>query len=393
LSNARKPSKKVAVLTVGRSDYSILRPVLFAIQAHDQLNLEIIATGSHLVPKFGMTIGDIERDDFVVAHRVDMLDDGGSPRDISSSIARGIKGLGDVFASSKPDVLVIMGDRFEMLAGAIAATPFCIPIAHIHGGETSEGAFDESIRHSITKFSYLHFVSHPRYRQRVIQMGEAPERVFISGAPAIDNIAGIRRMSVRELEDKFGLDLSHPPLLVTFHSTTLDIANLERHTAALIDALSECGQPVIFTAPNADTGHEVIFSAIQSFVDADPRTRYIPSFGVEGYYNLLRHISAMVGNSSSGILESGSFAVPVVNIGDRQRGRESGRNVIHVNPEKAELRRALAAALDPKFKASLIGMKNIYGEGNAADLIADVIGKTTFQPGMLMKSFHDLPLQ
>jgi UDP-hydrolysing UDP-N-acetyl-D-glucosamine 2-epimerase len=383
----------VAVLTVGRSDYSILRPVLSRICDSDDLALELIATGMHLSPKFGMSIKDIERDEFSIFHRFEMLEAGDEPSHITGSIARGIAALSEIFSGSRPDLLLLMGDRFEMLAGAIAAMPYCIPIAHIHGGETSEGAIDEGIRHAITKFSYLHFVSLDRYRRRVIQMGESPDRVIVSGAPALDNILTIEQLSRLELERQFGLDLSRPPLLVTFHSTTLDLCNLQQHTDALMRALAESGKPVIFTSPNADTGHDVIFGAIQRYLHQHHSARYVPSFGVVAYYSILKHVSAMVGNSSSGIIESGSFGLPVVNIGDRQRGREAGPNVIHSAPEETDITNALEKALMPAFKTSLARVSNIYGDGNASKKIVETLCCVDLSPGRLMKAFYDLPAQ
>lgn len=384
--------RDVAVVSVARSDYSILRPVLRAIEADAGLRLTLIATGMHLSPEFGATATEIERDGFKIAERIEMLVSSDTPEGIGKSIGLGVIGFSQLFGRYRPDLLMIMGDRFEMLAAALAALPFRIPLAHIHGGETSEGAIDEAMRHAITKMAYLHFVSADAHRRRVIQLGEDPDRVIVSGAPALDNLASMRTLSPAELCQRFGLDLAEPPLVVTFHPTTLEYDRTEADTRALLDALARAALPVVFTAPNADTQGRRITEMIAEFVERSPHAWLVPNFGVEGYYSLLKVARAMVGNSSSGIIEAASFGLPVVNVGNRQRGRLSGENVLHAPADTDAIVGAIATAVSDDFRRRAQHHRNPYGDGTAAGRIVAALKTMPLEGTRLLKRFHDLPM-
>ena len=384
--------RRVGVVTVARSDFSILLPVLRRVQAEADLSLDLVVAGMHLAPEFGLTVREVEAAGFDIVERVEMLMASDTPEGTAKSIGLGLIGFGHLFTRWRPDILLIMGDRFEMFAAAAAALPFGLPIGHIHGGETSEGAIDEAFRHAITKMAHLHFTSTEAYRRRVIQLGEHPDRVVTCGAPALDNLLEFSAMGAGELAEKFDIALEPPPLVVTFHPTTLALERTAAATDALLDALKAVDLPIIFTVPNADPAGRQIRSAIDAFVTDHPNAWLVENFGVEGYYSLLRHAAAMVGNSSSGVIEAASFELPVVNIGDRQKGRIAGDNVIHVSAKKQSIVDGIRRALDPAFRASLGGLKNPYGDGRASARIVDTIKQADLSPLVRQKSFHDLPV-
>lgn len=382
--------RRVGAVTVARSDFSILLPVLRRVQADPELTLDLVVAGMHLAPEFGRTVREVEAAGFDIVERVEMLMASDSPEGTATSMGLGLMGFGHLFTRWRPDILLIMGDRFEMFAAAAAALPFGIPIGHIHGGETSEGAIDEAFRHAITKMAHLHFTSTEAYRRRVVQLGEQPERVVTCGAPALDNLPELAALGAGELAEKFDITLDPSPLVVTFHPATL-LERTAADTDALLDALKAVDLPIIFTAPNADPAGRQIRSAIDAFVADHPNAWLIESFGVEGYYSLLGHAAAMVGNSSSGIIEAASFELPVVNIGDRQKGRIAGDNVIHVSAKKQSIVNGIKRALDPAFRTSLRGLENPYGDGQASARIVDTIKRADLSPAARQKSFYDLP--
>jgi UDP-hydrolysing UDP-N-acetyl-D-glucosamine 2-epimerase len=289
----------------------------------------------------------------------------------------------------RPDLLLVMGDRFEMHAAVSAAAPFGIPVAHIHGGESSEGATDELYRHSITKMSHLHFVSTERYRQRVIRMGEESWRVTVTGAPALDNLRDLKRRDAADVERVIGMPLTPPPLLVTFHPVTLEPGDTSRQIAELLGALDRVDAPLVFTYPNADAGHDLIIEAIRSFARRHPRSRFMANLGTRLYFSLMSHVAAMVGNSSSGIIEAASFRLPVVNIGSRQRGRFHDRNVVDVDCEGAAILKAVRRVMRPSFHADLSDLVNPYGDGSAAERIVKILKKTSLDRSLLQKKFFD----
>ena len=320
--------RTVGVVTGSRSDYGIYLPLLRKIDDDPNLQLHLIATGLHLSPEFGLTQHAIEKDGFEIKERVEMLLSSDTPEGISKSIGIGIIGFSQIFSSFRPDILIVLGDRFEMYAAALAAFPFKIPLAHIHGGEVTIGAIDDGLRHSMTKLSHLHFVSCEAYRRRVIQLGEEPWRVIVTGAPSLDNISSIKLLSIDELEEKYGLCLKPAPLLVTFHPVTLEYEQGEWQIKQLLCALDHFEMPIVFTMTNADTGGRVIARRIEEYVSARPSTRIMNNLGTKDYFSLMSVSAAMVGNSSSGIIEAPSFGLPVVNIGSRQDGRATS----HVFP-------------------------------------------------------------
>ncbi len=384
--------KSVAVVTVGRSDYSIYRPLLQRIAGHSELKLSVLVSGMHLEERFGLTVNLIEQDGFPVAARVPVLQAEDTPEAVATAIGRGVSGFAQTFASSRPDLLVVLGDRFEMFAAALAAVPFNIPILHLHGGELTEGAMDDRFRHGLTKMSHLHGVATEVYRRRVIQLGEEPWRVLCCGALSLDNMLAIRRLPRAELERRFDLDLSSPPLLVTLHPTTSEFEQAGPQTAALIAALQQVGLPVIFTMPNADMAGSVIREHILRFCASHPQARWVENFGPEGYFSILGEVSAMVGNSSSGLLEAPSFALPVVNIGSRQKGRLRAGNVIDVPEfEARQIVQAIRQALTPEFRRIAAGHEHFFGDGHASERLLDLIVQTPLDDRLLGKTFHDLP--
>lgn len=382
--------RTIGVVTVARSDYGIYLPVLRAIEADAELKLQLFVTGMHLAPEFGSTVRMIEDDGFEIVERVEMLLSSDSPEGIAKSMGVGTVGFSQAFARSRPDVLLVLGDRFEMHAAVIAALPFKIPVAHIHGGEVTEGAIDDSLRHSITKLSHLHFATTQIYADRVVQLGEAPWRVTVSGAPGLDNLAQIELQSIAELNTEFGLNLSEGFILSTIHSVTLDYEHTREHVEAALDALAACERPILFTMTNADTNGRIINRAIEEFVAGHEEHALVENLGTRGYFSAMSHAGAMVGNSSSGIIEAASLGLPVVNIGIRQKGRVRAHNVIDVGNETEEIRAAIGRALEPQFKDSLRGMENPYGDGQAAGRIVAKLRDQSLDEKLIVKSFHDL---
>ncbi len=385
--------RTIAVVTVARSDYGIYRSVLRAIAAEPDLELRIIATGMHLSPEFGMTARMIEEDGYAISDRVEMLLSGDSPESIAKSTGLGVIGFSQVFGRARPDFLVVLGDRFEMYAAALAALPFKIPVAHIHGGELTSGAIDDALRHSMTKLSHLHFVSTEEYGRRVIQLGEEPSRVIVSGAPALDAVEAKERLTTDELEARFGIQLSPPPLLVTFHPVTLEYEQTASQIAELLAALEALRLPVVFSAPNADTAGRMVRAAIETFVAAHENAWLVENFGQQAYFSILPRVLAMVGNSSSGIIEAASFGLPVVNIGNRQAGRVRGPNVIDVGHGCDEIRSAVEQAMIPDFRELISSRANPYrGKGSAAQAILQRLKSQAIDDRLLFKKFHDLVL-
>ncbi|MBI2677660.1 MAG: UDP-N-acetylglucosamine 2-epimerase (hydrolyzing) [Candidatus Koribacter versatilis] len=383
--------RTIGVVTGGRADYGILLPVLRAIQREPALALRLYVTGMHLAAEYGNTVQQIEADGIPIAERVPIGLTSDTPAGIAHSMALALAGFGKLFERAQPDILLVLGDRFEVLAAAAAATPFTIPIAHIGGGQITEGAIDDAMRHAITKLSHLHFVATAPDRDRVLQMGEQPWRVHLTGDPGLDHLHTLTFLSRAELERLIGLELLPAPLLVTFHPETLDYANTSLHVAELLAALENSERPIVFTAPNADTSGRTVRSAIEAFVAAHPRSKLVPSLGTQAYLSLMKLAAAMVGNSSSGIIEAASFELPVVDIGDRQRGRIHGKNVIHAAAMRSAIFAAIAKVLALGFRAALKGMRNPYGDGDSAEKIARVLLTATAGRDLLIKSFADLP--
>ncbi len=384
--------RTIGVVTVARSDYGIYRSVLRAIADAPDLALHLIVTGAHLSPEFGMTIDRIADDGFPIGDRFEMLLSADTPAAIVKSMGLGASGFAESFARKRPDLLLVLGDRFEMHAAALAALPFTIPVAHIHGGELSFGAIDDALRHSITKLSHLHFASTAVYADRIVQMGEEPWRVAVSGAPGLDGLDAIPAIAPSELAERFALRLDAPPILVTFHPVTLEYASAEAQIAELLAALDGVRGPIVFTMPNADTAGRIVAERIRAYVARRDDAFAVDNFGSHAYVAMMRIAAAMVGNSSSGIIEAASFGLPVVNIGTRQAGRLHGENVLDVAARRDAIADGIARALDPAFheQAQARAAANPYGTGRAAATIVEALRTIPIDERLLVKRFHDL---
>jgi len=382
--------RTIGLLSVRRADYGVLSPILRRIQQDPELKIHLIVGGMHLSQEFGMTVKEIEQDGFPIAERVEMLSSSDSPEGIAGSMGRGLTGFAQAFSRFRPDLLVAVGDSFETASAVLAALPFKIPVAHVHGGEITQGAMDDALRHAVTKLSHLHFVATEEYKRRVIQMGEEPWRVLVSGAPALDNLKSIRLLSPEELQEKIGLSFKRgAPLLVTFHPVTLEYEQAERQTGELLEALRGFDFPIVFTRPNADTNGRVIVRLIESFLQHHPQARLIDSLGTVAYFSLMAVAAAMVGNSSSGLVEAPSFGLPVVNIGTRQRGRVRARNVIDVGYGRREITDGIKEAVSPEFRAGLRSLVNPYGDGTASERIVRRLKEVPLDERLIVKRFQD----
>lgn len=382
--------RAVAVVSVSRSDYGLIRPVLEAIRATPNLELLLVVAGMHLAPEFGRTVNAIEADGWPIGERIEMLEPGDSPEAVAVSVGRGVAGFAEAYARRRPDLVVILGDRFEMLAAAAAALPFALPVAHIHGGEVTEGAMDNQIRHAITKLAHLHFASAEVHARRIVQMGEERWRVHTVGAPGLDRLRTARCHSRAELANTLGIPSGERWFLVTFHPVTLEYRETETQVNELLTALEKMDGTLVITAPNADTGGRSILMQLEEFVARCPGARLARNLGDELYLSLLRHAHVMIGNSSSGLIEAPSFGLPAVNIGIRQRGRLRGPNVIDVGHGRDEILRGVEAALSPGFRERLAGLPNPYGDGQAAPRIARVLRDVPLDARLIEKGFADL---
>jgi UDP-hydrolysing UDP-N-acetyl-D-glucosamine 2-epimerase len=381
--------RTLGVVTVSRADYGILLPVLKRLATTPDVELWVYATGTHLEERFGCTVLDIERDGFTVRERVPISLISDSPDEIAAAMGRGVSGFATALSRSRPDVLLLAGDRFDTLPAAIAALPLRIPLAHIHGGEVSHGAIDDSIRHAITKLSHLHFPATAAYARRIEQLGEEPWRITISGAPSLDNMLTMPRLSREAIESKIGMRLSTVPLLVTFHAATLDAQPPERQIAEVLAGLNDWTGPIVFTGVNADPGNRAIRAAVESFAATREHVRVIENLGTSAYFTLMTFAAAMIGNSSSGLIEAPSFELPVVNIRPRQDGRLRAKNVIDSACEKNDIAAALQRATSAEFRASLRGLVNPYGDGHAAERIVSRLINEPLNERLLVKRFHD----
>jgi UDP-N-acetylglucosamine 2-epimerase (non-hydrolysing)/GDP/UDP-N,N'-diacetylbacillosamine 2-epimerase (hydrolysing) len=305
----------------------------------------------------------------------------------------GTLGFAQAYARSRPDILLVLGDRFEMHAAAVAALPFKIPLAHIHGGEVTQGAIDESLRHAITKMSHLHFVATEEYARRVRQLGEEPWRITVSGAPALDNLQTVPLLSGAELAERCGVRVGEGFLLATYHPVTLEYESTERQAAEFLAALEASERPVLFTMPNADTRGRSIRQMILRFVAEHPTSQAVENLGVQGYFSAMARASAMVGNSSSGVVEAASFKLPVVNVGNRQQGRVMARNVICVECQREKIAQGIATATSSEFRSGLDGLVNPYGDGRAAERIVERLRGAEIDDRLVIKRFCDLPVE
>lgn len=381
--------RKICVITGTRAEYGLLRWVMQGIQDDSGLTLQIIATGMHLSPEFGLTFREIEQDGFQIDRKVEMLTSSDTPVGIAKSMGLGLSGFADALNELHPDLIVVLGDRFEIFSAVSAALVARIPVAHVHGGETTEGSIDEALRHSITKMSHLHFVAAEEYRQRVIQLGEQPDRVFMVGGLGVDNIKRMKLLDREALEQSLGIQLGEKSLLVTFHPVTLETGTAADQMAALLAVLDgQHDTQLVFTMPNADTDGRVLKTMIEQFVAQHANSRAYTSLGQLRYLSCLAHVDGVVGNSSSGLLEAPSFQKGTINIGDRQRGRLQAASVINCEPTRESITTALKHLYSAGFHTGLRNVRNPYGEGGASEKILATL-KSAALDGVLKKSFYN----
>ncbi len=382
--------KRICVITSSRADYGLLKPLLEEIKKSKVLSLQLVVSGTHLSSIHGMTVKEIERDNFKIDAKVAVVQKTDDESDICKSISRGIEGFAEVFEMLSPDMLLILGDRYEILSAAIAATIANLPTAHLHGGEVTMGAYDEVFRHAITKMSHLHFVAAKEYEKRVIQLGENPNTVFRVGGLGTDSIRRTELFSKQELSERLGIEFNRPMLLVTYHPVTLYKQKSSADLEALLKALDYfTGCKIIFTIPNADTDGLKIAQKIRTYVNNNKNAYFIPSLGQKKYFSCLNYFDALIGNSSSGLLEAPSFKIPAINIGPRQKGRLKADSVIDCEANEKEIRMAIEKGLSNDFRIILKKVKNPYGEGGASSKIISVLENCDFSQ-LSAKGFFDL---
>lgn len=378
MASARRSPNKVAVVTVARSDYGILRPLLREIDATPDLVMQLIVGGTHASAEFGKTYSEIIGDGFEAAFEIPATGTTDDAMTMARAMGADISGFAAAFDELRPDIAVLLGDRFEMHGAAATAAVMGIPIAHIAGGTVSRGAIDDLLRNSISKLSSIHFPETEECGLRLRRMGEAPWRIHVTGALGLDNLRLFPRLPIDELNAKFGLALRGAFLLVTFHPVTRETpATQAVHTDAFFRVLEEMPQQLVITYPNADAGHRDIIARQEVLARRHPgRIFSVPNLGTQAYFSLMAHACAMIGNSSSGIVEASSFKLPVVNVGRRQEGRECGANVVHVNCDVDSIREGLRRALSDEFRAIVNAVENPYGNGRAAAKVVEVIRTT-----------------
>lgn len=380
-------ARRICVVTGSRAEYGLLYWVLHDMRADPDVDLQLLVTGMHLSPEFGCTVREIERDGFEVNRRVEMLLSSDTPAGIAKSIGLGVIGLSDAFEQLQPEIVLLLGDRFEILAAAQASLVHTIPVAHIAGGDTTEGAFDESIRHAVTKMAHVHFVTNDLSARRVRQLGEDPSRIHVVGSPGLDHLRRQRLLERAALESALGCPLGRRNLLVTFHPVTLESGNSEQQLEELLAALEALPDDVMLwlTKPNADTGGRAIAGRLEAWTASHAsRARLYTSLGQLRYLSLMSQADAVVGNSSSGLYEAPSLHVPTVNIGDRQRGRLAADSVLNCAAE----RNAILAAIERAMTLDCSGTTNPFGDCHAAERIVAVLKALPPAAQLLKKPFH-----
>ena len=376
--------RTIAVVTSSRADYSHLYWPLRDLSQADSVDLKIVALGPHLSPEFGHTFREIEKDGFPIDARVECLLSSDSDIGMAKTIGVAVLGLADLFGRMRPDLLLLIADRYEMLAPASVALALRIPIAHIEGGEISEGAIDDAVRNALTKMSHIHFTSTQAARQRVIAMGEEEWRVHRAGAPSLDHLRRRTLLTREELESKLHADLSTPPLLVAYHPVTLAPDTLAE-ADALFAALEALSDEILFCYPNADAGSRALIDRSKAFLASRGRGAIFTNLDAVTYWSLLAHVKMLIGNSSSGIMETASFQLPTVNVGMRQQGRERARNVLDAAAEKSSILNTIEIAKTAEFRQSLAGMTNPYGDGHASEKIVQVLTSVPLGPDLMVK--------
>lgn len=384
--------RKICVVTGTRAEYGLLSRLMQMIKDSEQTELQIIATNMHLSPKYGNTYQEIEKDGFTIDKKIPILEEGkDTAKDTVLSMSKALAGFAEAYDELKPDMVVVLGDRYEILAAATAALIECIPIAHIHGGEITEGAYDDAIRHSITKMSHLHFTSTEQYRKRVIQLGEQPDRVFYVGALGVENIKKFTLLSKKEIEQDVKFKLDENTILVTYHPVTLGEHTAEQDIKEFIAALEERKDlRVFFTMPNSDTGAQAIVDAINDFVEKNgDRAVAYKSLGIKRYLSVMKYAGAVVGNSSSGLIEVPSFGIPTLNIGDRQKGRISASSVYDCETDKKSILKGLDFIMSPAFRKYVAQSHNPYDKEGTVKTIFDVISNYPLEE-LKRKHFYDI---
>jgi UDP-hydrolysing UDP-N-acetyl-D-glucosamine 2-epimerase len=382
--------KKIAIITATRAEYGLLRPLIDLVHNDPELELQLLVTGAHLSPNHGNTWQQIEADGFPITKKVEILLASDTPVAVSKAMGLAQISFAEAFEELTPDIAIILGDRYEMLAIASSALMFNIPIAHLHGGELTYGAIDDSIRHAITKMSSLHFTSTEEYRKRVIQMGEAPESVFNTGAIGLDNIRNLKLYNRQELESAIGTKLKKRNFIITYHPETRNNESITHQMDQLLSALNGYDDDtlLLFTGANADAHGNEINTILKQFVASHPgNALFFDSLGQLRYLSCLKHFDMVIGNSSSGIIEAPSFRIPVVNIGNRQAGRIMAANILNCENIKEEITKAIKTGLSDSFQKSIEDLKSPYGEGNAAPQILGIIKNYNIQG---IKKFYDL---
>ncbi|WP_460241834.1 UDP-N-acetylglucosamine 2-epimerase [Aurantivibrio infirmus] len=383
--------KKLCVVTGTRSEYGLLKGLMERIQSSPKFELQLVVTAMHLSPEFGLTYKEIEKDGFIINEKIEMLLSGDTAVSVTKSVGLGVIGFADAYQRLQPDLLVILGDRFEALAAAQAAMLARIPIAHIHGGEITEGAIDESIRHSISKMSHLHFVAANEYRKRVIQLGEQPKNVFVSGAPGVDVIKNSELMDRESFESSTGFKISDLNFMVTYHPVTLAESRQSNSMKNLFAALDEFPEAkIIISYPNADAYGRSLISEIQEYAEANINRVYVfVSLGQLKYLSALQFMNVVIGNSSSGLIEAPSFQKPTVNIGDRQKGRLKAASVIDCDDTKSAIVSAIKKSISPEFTLLMSSVENPNGNGNASEFIFNQFCKIDLD-NLVRKPFYDV---
>jgi UDP-hydrolysing UDP-N-acetyl-D-glucosamine 2-epimerase len=385
--------RKICVVTGSRADYGHLSSVIKEIAADKSLELQLVATGMHLSKDFGTTYKAIVADGIKIRAKVDILKFGYSEEGIAQSIGLGCQKFAKTFESLVPDIVVVLGDRFEILSAVIAAYVSKIPIAHIHGGEKSEGAMDEGFRHSITKMANVHFAATKEYKNRILQLGEDPKHVFNFGAPGLDALTQIKLLTKSELEKDLSFSLESATAIVTFHPVTLENKRSDESIINLLNAIKRSTLKAIFTKSNADPHGTSINKVIAEFCRKDPlKYKFVDSLGQKRYYSCLKSCDLMIGNSSSGLVEAPSFKLPVINVGDRQRGRTKAKNVIDTDDSSLGIQKAITLALSKSFKKTLSHLKNPYqkySDGQTGRRIKDVLKNLKITDELMKKRFFD----
>ena len=383
--------RKILVITGTRAEYGLMRWIIQYLQDDSDLELQIVATGMHLSPEFGLTFKTIIEDGFVINKKVEMLLSSDTSIGLSKSMGLGMISFSEVYNDLNPDVILVLGDRFEIFAAVASAMVSRIPVAHIHGGEATEGLIDEPIRHSITKMSHIHFTATEAYRNRVIQLGEQPDKVFYTGTPGLDNISKLKLYNKDEFEKSINFEIGEKCFLVTFHPVTLEKGTSAHQFDELLEAIEYFNDyKVIFTLPNADTDGRIVIEKIQQYVSLNSnKSVAFTSMGQIRYLSALKYVSMVIGNSSSGLTEVPSFKIPTINIGDRQQGRIKADSVIDCLPTKEEIIKSISLGLSLEFQSKLSNIQNPYGSGGASKKIVEIL-KNIDLKNVLKKQFYNI---